>query len=57
MDRGCEGDGVEFVRVVGAVIEGDGVEFVRVVGAVGPPCSSHARSNADRSRCPCSVTS
>ena len=48
-----------FVRGVDDVrVEEDGVSFAEFVrGVDGPPCTSHARSNAERSRCPCSTTS
>ena len=46
--------GVDDVRLDGDAVRLD-VEFVR--GVDGPPCSSHARSRAERSRCPCFTTS
>jgi hypothetical protein len=47
--------GAEFVRGVDGVVEDLDAEFVRGVGGVvegvgGPPCMSHERSRAERSR-------
>lgn len=57
---GCRGRVGGSVRAVACVrlefVRGTSAVFVRGVVDVGPPSASHARSNAERSRCPCSAT-